>query len=82
MDEQRALLDQLLGSERDVPQDQRKNTKRHFSDREVCKYALCGCSPYELFSNTKSDLGAYNKVRPTQAMIDEWNALSEREKDR
>jgi hypothetical protein len=33
MDEQRALLDQLMGRERDVPLDRRTNKKRHFSDK-------------------------------------------------
>ncbi len=32
MDAQRALLDQLMGKERNVPLEQRTNRKRHFSD--------------------------------------------------
>jgi hypothetical protein len=29
-------------------------------DNEIDKYWLCGCSPYILFKNSKSDLGKLN----------------------
>jgi len=32
------------------------------ADADVCKYHLAGLSPYNLFKNTKSDLGEYNKI--------------------
>jgi RNA-binding protein Luc7-like 2 len=58
MDEQRALLDALMGKERDLPVEQQEKVKKKFSDRSVCKYFICGLCPYhELFKNTKSDLG-------------------------
>lgn len=40
MDEARALLDQLMGKDRDKPPEERK--ERHFSDPDVCKHYLCG----------------------------------------
>lgn len=40
MDEARALLDQLMGKDRDKPPEQRR--ARHFSDPDVCKHYLCG----------------------------------------
>lgn len=55
----RAMLDELMGKERNVPLDQRKGTDLRFNDAEVCKYALAGLCPYGLFKNTKSDLGKY-----------------------
>lgn len=55
----RAMLDELMGKERNVPLDQRKGTDLRFNDPEVCKYALAGLCPYGLFKNTKSDLGKY-----------------------
>ena len=55
----RAMLDELMGKERNVPLDQRKGTDIKFNDPEVCKYALAGLCPYGLFKNTKSDLGEY-----------------------
>ena len=55
----RAMLDELMGKERNVPLDQRKGTDMKFNDPEVCKYALAGLCPYGLFKNTKSDLGEY-----------------------
>jgi len=57
MDAQRELLNQLMGKDRDLPSDQQR--RRRFSDRDVCKHYLCGLCPYELFSNTKSDLGPH-----------------------
>lgn len=53
----RAMLDELMGKERNVSLDQRKGTDIRFNDPEVCKYALAGLCPYGLFKNTKSDLG-------------------------
>ena len=58
-DAMRAMLDELMGKERNVPLDQRKGTDLRFNDPEVCKYALAGLCPYGLFKNTKSDLGKY-----------------------
>ena len=56
--EARALLDQLMGGERDVRLEERTGRTKQFSDADVCKFALCGICPYEIFKGTKSDLGA------------------------
>ncbi len=58
MDDQRALLDMLMGKTRNLP-DSLKNTVKEisFHDREVCKHFMCGLCPYILFNATKSDLG-------------------------
>lgn len=42
MDETRALLDQLMGRERDVPVAKRTNRKRRVWDDDICKPYLCG----------------------------------------
>lgn len=42
MDETRALLDQLMGRERDIPVAKRTNRVRHFTDDDICKLYLCG----------------------------------------
>ena len=57
MDETRAMLDELMGRDRNVPLDERSTKPLEFSDREVCKYDLAGLCPYGLFRNTRSDLG-------------------------
>jgi hypothetical protein len=59
MDAQRALLDELMGAERDVPLTQRSNRQLHFTDPGVCKFELAGVCPNQLFTNTRSDLGAW-----------------------
>ena len=58
VDATRALLDELMGKERNVPLVERSNRELTFSSPEVCKYAIVGLCPYGLFRNTKSDLGA------------------------
>ena len=45
MDETRALLDQLMGRERDIPVEKRTNRVRRVWDDDICKPYLCGaCS--------------------------------------
>ena len=58
VDATRALLDELMGRERNVPLTERTNRELTFHSPEVCKYAIAGLCPYGLFRNTKSDLGA------------------------
>lgn len=53
----RAMLDELMGKERNVPLGQRSNRRIRFDDPDVCKYALAGLCPNGLFKNTRSDLG-------------------------
>ena len=81
MMDNKSLLDQLMGEERDVPLEKRKNRKRHFSDPEVCKYYICGLCPYQLFKTTKSDLGPYDKIFDDDCKA-QWEALDQEEKDR
>ena len=69
-----------------MPLAQRKERRKlHFADPEVCKYELCGCCPYVLFTNTKSALGPceyamhadhlhWNEVQ------EQWDALAPRER--
>lgn len=57
VDAMRAMLDELMGKERDVPVEKRSNENLTFNSKDVCKHALCGLCPYGLFKNTKSDLG-------------------------
>ena len=46
--------DALMGKSRDATDEERKTMrKKHFSDRDVCKYALCGLCPYALFRGGK-----------------------------
>ena len=69
--------------DRDVPLDQK--VARHFSDSDVCKYYLCGLSPYSLFQNTKSDgilrYDRYSKVRD-ETLRAEWNRCTQEVKDK
>lgn len=53
----RAMLDELMGKERDLPPEERTGRGISYKDPQICKYALVGLCPYGLFKNTKSDLG-------------------------
>ena len=86
MDEQRKLLDQLMGLDRDLPPDQRTGKKKRFTDPEICKHYLCGISPWYAFKNTRSfgdvyrHLGEYDKVCDDECKR-QWEELPQREKD-
>jgi len=56
----KAILDELMGKDRNLLPTEKKRAV-HFSDPEICKHFICGFCPSELFTNTKSDLGACNK---------------------
>lgn len=55
MDAQRALLDELMGRNRDG--DRPEEDIDDFRHPRVCKRFLCGLCPHDLFQNTKMDLG-------------------------
>ncbi len=59
VDATRALLDELMGKDRNLHPAERKNDATHFWDEDICKYYICGFCPHDLFTNTKNDLGKY-----------------------
>jgi len=71
MDATRALLDELMGKDRNTLEKGGRAT--HFSDPEICKHFLCGFCPNELFINTKSDLGACKKKHDEHCKEDYQN---------
>ena len=82
LDSSRALLDQLMGEGRNLKSEkQRSHRQRKFYDKEVDKMLLCGCSPYELFKNTRSELGP-NPCIPDENCKEQWDKLSQKEKDK
>eukprot|EP01055_Gregarina_sp_Pseudo9_P000538 Gregarina_sp_Pseudo_9__537@NODE_1347_length_1671_cov_4_926471_g1258_i0_p1_GENE_NODE_1347_length_1671_cov_4_926471_g1258_i0NODE_1347_length_1671_cov_4_926471_g1258_i0_p1_ORF_typecomplete_len458_score137_97LUC7/PF03194_15/5_8e75FdhE/PF04216_12/0_0011ZnC2H2_12/PF18112_1/1e04ZnC2H2_12/PF18112_1/0_053KMP11/PF03037_16/0_04KMP11/PF03037_16/3_4e03DUF4407/PF14362_6/0_31Vps53_N/PF04100_12/0_47LPP/PF04728_13/32LPP/PF04728_13/17CAMSAP_CC1/PF17095_5/5_2e02CAMSAP_CC1/PF17095_5/0_37DUF1811/PF08838_10/5_8e03DUF len=62
MDEMRALLDSLLGVDRNALPEQRQNRQQRFNDSDVCRYFLVDFCPHDLFPNTRSDLGPCPKI--------------------
>mmetsp|Transcript_6247 Transcript_6247/g.8059 ORF Transcript_6247/g.8059 Transcript_6247/m.8059 type:complete len:312 (+) Transcript_6247:110-1045(+) len=81
MDEQRKLLDELMGQERNLNEGDKKHRVRHFTDENLCKYHLAGLSPYSLFKNTKSDFGVYEKEFDDECR-DAFQSLPQSEKDK
>ncbi|KAJ3385369.1 splicing factor [Lobulomyces angularis] len=55
---QRKLLEELMGTAAMKGTDEVNNYK----EEKICKSFLCGLCPYELFTNTKADLGSCEKV--------------------
>ncbi|KAK8934339.1 hypothetical protein KSP39_PZI014829 [Platanthera zijinensis] len=63
MDAQRALLDELMGSARNLTEEEKKGYREiHWDDREVCGPFMVRFCPHDLFVNTKSDLGPCPKI--------------------
>ncbi|THF99680.1 hypothetical protein TEA_008123 [Camellia sinensis var. sinensis] len=57
MDAQRALLDELMGSARNLTEEERKGYKEiTWDDKEVCGMYMVRFCPHDLFVNTRSDL--------------------------
>jgi hypothetical protein len=63
MDANRALLDELMGIDRNLVTEEKSKVRgRHFSDENICKLFIQGFCPNDLFTNTKSDLGLCKKI--------------------
>ena len=65
---QAQLLDELMGKNRNIAPGARINQVR-YDDDDVCKYALCGFCPHDLFVNTRADLGPCNKIHDEQMRV-------------
>lgn len=50
----RAQLDQMMGLSRNSSLEDQANPKKFF-EKDVCKFYLCGCSPWKLLEGTKSE---------------------------
>eukprot|EP00727_Mastigamoeba_balamuthi_P014216 m51a1_g9417 putative rna-binding protein luc7-like 1 isoform x1 (311) ;mRNA; r:363736-364787 len=74
MNPNKALLDQLMGTNRNG--DARF---LHFTDREVCKAFLCGLCPKVLFTNTKHDLGGCALVHSDELKAEYEKARASRD---
>ncbi|KAK6145662.1 hypothetical protein DH2020_022482 [Rehmannia glutinosa] len=58
MDAQRALLDELMGSARNLTEEERKGHREiKWDDKDVCGCYMVRFCPHDLFVNTRSDLG-------------------------
>ncbi|KAK7312130.1 hypothetical protein VNO77_35750 [Canavalia gladiata] len=63
MDAQRALLDELMGSARNLTEEERKGYKEvTWDDKEVCGFYMVRFCPHDLFVNTRSDLGPCPRI--------------------
>ncbi|KAL2540071.1 LUC7 N terminus domain-containing protein [Abeliophyllum distichum] len=63
MDAQRALLDELMGTARNLTEEERKGYKEiKWDDKEVCGFYMVRFCPHDLFVNTRSDLGVCPRI--------------------
>ncbi|KAL2555978.1 LUC7 N-terminus domain-containing protein [Forsythia ovata] len=63
MDAQRALLDELMGTARNLTEEERKGYKEiRWDDKEVCGFYMVRFCPHDLFVNTRSDLGVCLRI--------------------
>lgn len=77
VDYARKMLDQLMGPNRNED----FTNQFHFTDPMVCKNYLVDFCPYDLFTNTKSDMGACPQHHE-ERLRNDYRSLDEREKDR
>eukprot|EP00954_Amorphochlora_amoebiformis_P026422 1379130-Amorphochlora_amoeboformis.AAC.2 len=81
MDAARALLDSLMGAERNAALEDREKLRRKFWDRTVCKHYLCGLCPYELLAQTRSDVGEHKTAAEHDLRCkQEWESLTAEER--
>ncbi|KAI6672241.1 hypothetical protein NL676_000147 [Syzygium grande] len=63
MDAQRALLDELMGSARNLTEEERRGYREiKWDDKEVCAFYMVRFCPHDLFVNTRSDLGPCPRI--------------------
>eukprot|EP01102_Stenamoeba_stenopodia_P009430 TRINITY_DN2778_c0_g1_i4.p1 TRINITY_DN2778_c0_g1~~TRINITY_DN2778_c0_g1_i4.p1 ORF type:complete len:327 (-),score=57.16 TRINITY_DN2778_c0_g1_i4:187-1101(-) len=81
MDATRALLDELMGKDRNLLPNEKPKRTVHFTDPDVCKHYLVAFCPNDLFINTKSDLGPCTKLHDPVCK-DEYQQARDRERYR
>ncbi|KAF2315803.1 hypothetical protein GH714_040342 [Hevea brasiliensis] len=63
MDLQRAMLDELMGADRNLTEEEKKEYKEiTWDSKEVCPFYMARFCPHDLFVNTKSDLGPCARI--------------------
>ncbi|XP_062187275.1 uncharacterized protein LOC133890765 [Phragmites australis] len=63
MDAQRALLDELMGTARNLTEEEKKGHKElKWDDPDVCGPFMVRFCPHDLFINTKSNLGPCSRI--------------------
>jgi hypothetical protein len=78
MDANRALLDELMGLDRNLVTEEKSKVRgRHFSDENICKLFIQGFCPNDLFTNTKSDLGVCKKLHD-EGCKREWTSCDDK----
>jgi hypothetical protein len=74
---QRAMLDSLMGLNRNASGDEAKLIRKtRWDDEGVCPYSLCGFCPHSLFTNTRSDLLECSYKHHDEDLRDEFRDLA------
>ena len=73
-EEMRAMLDQLMGTQRNDNEDDDEDQVL-FSDNRVCKSFLIACCPHDILSGTHMDLGSCPKFHALALRADYENAM-------
>ena len=75
----KSMLDDLMGKDRNLMPHERSRSKRHFSDRDICKNFLAKFCFSELFQKTKLDMGPCEDTHDDQ-MKEMWDAYEHKER--
>ncbi|KAL5554775.1 hypothetical protein UlMin_042176 [Ulmus minor] len=75
MDAQRAILNELMGSARNLTEEERKGYKEiTWDDKELCGAYMIRFCPHDLFVNIQSDLGDFEKSPKHDAYVPKFEA--------
>ncbi|KAK9665678.1 hypothetical protein RND81_14G128400 [Saponaria officinalis] len=79
MDAQRALLDELMGTARNLTDEEKGGYRElKWDDDEVCACFMVRFCPHDLFVNTRSDLGFTDFTNPFR-VAECWGNITTRE---
>ncbi|KAI7748553.1 hypothetical protein M8C21_008483 [Ambrosia artemisiifolia] len=77
MDAQRALLDELMSSARNLTEEEIRGHKEiTWDDKEMCGFYMVKFCPHDLFVNTRSDLGLCPKIHDPKLKESGWEQHS------
>lgn len=62
IDQTRALLNELMGTNRNLPSHKRRRRQVRWYDKDMCEHFLCGWCPKRQFVGTKVDMGSCSQT--------------------
>ena len=64
-----AMLDEMMGPERNIDLDKVTGKRRRFDDEDVDRHFLVGCSPYQLFQGSKKNITRGGRAKHAASFV-------------